>query len=94
MQRSGCSTIGHGITIRYGRMDREDPIGFKAGDADLYRYVGDAPTGGTDPSGDDVFVPRDDNTVKFVTDNLSQMGVHYDSRDAAGGYIQVGPLDE
>ena len=29
----------------------QDPIGFNAGDANLYRYVGNAPTMGTDPSG-------------------------------------------
>lgn len=29
----------------------EDPIGFGGGDANLYRYVGNGATGGTDPSG-------------------------------------------
>jgi hypothetical protein len=34
----------------------QDPIGFAAGDANLYRYVGNGPTNRTDPSGlDDVF---------------------------------------
>lgn len=35
-----------------GRWLQEDPIGFTAGDADLYRYVGDSPTTATDPSGE------------------------------------------
>ena len=30
-----------------------DPTGFSAGDMNLYRYVGDDPTDGTDPTGDD-----------------------------------------
>jgi RHS repeat-associated protein len=34
-----------------GRWLSEDPIGFAAGDANLYRYVGNSPTNGTDPSG-------------------------------------------
>jgi hypothetical protein len=29
----------------------EDPASFRAGDADLYRYVGNSPTNATDPSG-------------------------------------------
>jgi RHS repeat-associated protein len=34
-----------------GRFISEDPIGFNAGDANLYRYVGNSPINGTDPSG-------------------------------------------
>jgi RHS repeat-associated protein len=34
-----------------GRWLSEDPIGFAAGDANLYRYVGNGPVNGTDPSG-------------------------------------------
>ncbi|WP_074307246.1 RHS repeat-associated core domain-containing protein [Singulisphaera sp. GP187] len=34
-----------------GRWTQEDPIGFAAGDANLYRYVGNGPTGKVDPSG-------------------------------------------
>jgi A nuclease of the HNH/ENDO VII superfamily with conserved WHH len=34
-----------------GRWLTEDPIGFSAGDDNLYRYVGNAPTDSTDPSG-------------------------------------------
>jgi RHS repeat-associated protein len=34
-----------------GRFISEDPIGFAAGDANLYRYVGNSPTNGTDPKG-------------------------------------------
>lgn len=34
-----------------GRWMAQDPIGFDAEDADLYRYVGNSPTNATDPSG-------------------------------------------
>ncbi|XZE42761.1 RHS repeat-associated core domain-containing protein [Pirellulaceae bacterium SH467] len=34
-----------------GRWLSQDPIGFAAGDANLYRYVGNGPTNKTDPSG-------------------------------------------
>jgi RHS repeat-associated protein len=34
-----------------GRWISQDPIGFAAGDANLYRYVGNHPTYATDPSG-------------------------------------------
>ncbi|MFO0941919.1 MAG: RHS repeat-associated core domain-containing protein [Pirellulales bacterium] len=34
-----------------GRWLSQDPIGFAAGDANLYRYVGNGVTGATDPSG-------------------------------------------
>jgi RHS repeat-associated protein len=36
---------------RVGRWLSEDPIGFNAGDANLYRYVGNGPVNGVDPSG-------------------------------------------
>jgi len=34
-----------------GQFIGQDPIGFEAGDANLYRYVGNGPTNATDPSG-------------------------------------------
>jgi RHS repeat-associated protein len=36
---------------KLGRWISEDPIGFAAGDANLYRYVGNSPTNATDPDG-------------------------------------------
>ena len=35
----------------HARFDEEDPEGFGAGDANLYRYVGNDPTNMTDPTG-------------------------------------------
>jgi uncharacterized protein RhaS with RHS repeats len=37
-----------------GRWISQDPIGFDAGDANLYRYVGNEATGATDPSGQEL----------------------------------------
>ncbi len=37
-----------------GRFVSQDPIGFLAGDANLYRYVGNGVTGATDPSGQSI----------------------------------------
>jgi RHS repeat-associated protein len=40
-----------------GRWLSEDPIGFNAGDADLYRYCGNGPTDAADPAGNQWFNP-------------------------------------
>ena len=40
-----------------GRWTTQDPLGFAAGDANLYRYVGNRATLATDPSGNIFFVP-------------------------------------
>jgi len=40
-----------------GRWTTQDPMGFAAGDANLYRYVGNRATLATDPSGNLIFVP-------------------------------------
>ena len=39
-----------------GRWVSQDPLGFDAGDSNLYRYVNNKPTGATDPSGLDELV--------------------------------------
>jgi RHS repeat-associated protein len=38
-------------SAQLGRWNRVDPIGFRANDADMYRFVGDNPTNKTDPAG-------------------------------------------
>ncbi len=40
-----------------GRFLSKDPLGYDAGDANLYRYVGNGPTNGTDPSGTVIIFP-------------------------------------
>ena len=45
-------TMPGGWGAGLGRFNSLDPTGFSAGDANLYRYVGDGPTDGTDPTGE------------------------------------------
>ena len=40
-----------------GRCTTQDPLGYAAGDVNLYRYVGNMATMATDPSGNLIFVP-------------------------------------
>jgi hypothetical protein len=39
------------LDANVGRFIGQDPIGFSAGDSNLYRYVGNSPLNGSDPSG-------------------------------------------
>jgi RHS repeat-associated protein len=39
------------LLVTTGRWMQEDPIGFEAGDGDLFRYAGNDPSNATDPSG-------------------------------------------
>jgi RHS repeat-associated protein len=48
---------------KVGRWTSQDPLGFAAGDANLYRYVGNSPTNATDPSG----LRRWDDQLKQLT---------------------------
>ncbi len=49
-----------------GRFVSQDPIGFLAGDANLYRYVGNGVTGATDPSGQSIVGKTGKAMVKKV----------------------------
>src|ERR1019366_7232338 len=54
-----------------GRFKSIDPMGFAAGDSDLYRYVGNGPTNFTDPTGMDRFIYSFiDSWSISVTDSL------------------------
>ena len=58
-QFTGRETDGTGLQFNraryyspeYGRFVSEDPLGFAAGDLNLYAYVGNSPLNGVDPSG-------------------------------------------
>jgi RHS repeat-associated protein len=67
-----------------GRFLREDPLGLSAGDENLFRYVGNAHTLGSDPSGLDVW-SRVWNKVGEAIDELI-----YLPRDVAGYNLQNG----
>ena len=55
-----------------GRMLSQDPSGYTAGDTNLYRYAGNSPTNGTDPSGLELFVyhAEADQVVKWFHDEV------------------------
>lgn len=61
-----------------GRFISEDPIGFEAGDANLYRYVGNSPINDTDPTG--LYVLDSDPCFNPLA-NLPQLS---DSPDSQG----------
>jgi RHS repeat-associated protein len=71
-----------------GRWTTEDPLGFPAGDTNLFRYAANGPTDGTDPSGEVVLV-QDGST--FLQDNLQAAGVSYATVKLPGGrqYIDI-----
>jgi hypothetical protein len=52
-----------------GRFISQDPIGFAAGDANLYRYVGNKPSNATDPTG----LVEDPNLVQTYPFDLSML---------------------
>ena len=59
-----------------GRFISQDPIGFTAGDTNLYRYVGNAPGDATDPSGLDAAINGTGfhSGIKLeIRDNLGQV---------------------
>jgi RHS repeat-associated protein len=56
-----------------GRWMAKDPIGFRAGDANLYRYVGNDVTNATDPSGQYLVVEQ--GAQQSYQDWLSGLGI-------------------
>lgn len=61
---------------KLGRFIQQDPIGFNAGDTNLYRFVGNSPTNATDPSGTTstaAFVSAVSNAVN----SLPRPGPHF-----------------
>jgi RHS repeat-associated protein len=53
-----------------GRFISQDPIGFEAGDANLYRYVGNGPMTKTDPSGFDEIEKINEKLDKLIAKTL------------------------
>jgi RHS repeat-associated protein len=63
-----------------GRFISQDPIAFEAGDANLYRYVGNGPTNATDPSGlepDEIIPKRQPNDEQAVKPVLLPGGPYF-----------------
>jgi RHS repeat-associated protein len=51
-----------------GRWLSQDPLGFDAGDSNLYRYVNNQPTNATDSSGTEAIIQRGRDVAHFVAD--------------------------
>ena len=72
-----------------GRWISKDPIGFEAGDANLYRYVGNGPTNATDPTG---LEQRDDfrRRVMFLVGQGDSTGRIWQHARQSGMFIYGG----
>jgi len=64
-----------------------DPVGFEAGDTNLYRYVGNSPTNDTDPSGHSPKGKAIGWVVKRVGGQLVKVAAIYTERDAAAMFM-------
>src|SRR5206468_6687385 len=49
-----------------GRPLQRDPLGFAAGDSNLYRYVNNEPTNATDPSGDYIYFESQQDGERWI----------------------------
>jgi hypothetical protein len=79
-----------------GRWFTEDPIGFDAGDADLYRYVANDPTNGIDPNGLEIETARTTvRTWSTPKPNLlgNKGGVDFGPDGKFKGEVQVRLID-
>ncbi len=56
-----------------GRWTSKDPIGFAAGDANLYRYVGNDPVMRIDPTGTNDWVPSDLARAEHLFDDITDV---------------------
>jgi hypothetical protein len=67
-----------------GRWLSEDPIGFEAGDANLYRYVGNGPANATDPSG---LVPGQDDSGNGEPEYVESSGGWWSGIPLIGPFV-------
>ena len=77
-----------------GRFISQDPIGFSAGDANLYRYVGNAPGDGTDPSGLARINIGNANDGRISVGYQGSWGLFYGSQELIGNLNPISNLVE
>jgi RHS repeat-associated protein len=77
-----------------GRWNSEDPLDFAAGDANLYRYVGNFATGATDPSGK-YWITKDEQTMLNLHAWLRENGINANGMTAKSGrgVLWIDPAD-
>jgi RHS repeat-associated protein len=73
-----------------GRFISQDPIGFNAGDENLYRYVGNSPTNATDPTGLWGSPVSGGDPVYFMRQWFNRH-FNYGAGYATGGSTHLGP---
>ncbi|REK46751.1 MAG: RHS repeat-associated core domain-containing protein [Planctomycetota bacterium] len=77
-----------------GRWASEDPIGFAAGDANLYRYVGNGPTNAVDPSGLADPQWNEEEVGEFLTEIDDDLGAFWNRpNNAAGTEGRLGKIE-
>lgn len=69
-----------------GRWMSEDPLGFRAGDANLYRYAGNSPANATDPNGLD-YTERENGIFYWVIERDGWSFFNPDVRRVAIGAV-------
>jgi RHS repeat-associated protein len=69
---------------RAGRWMSQDPLGFDAGDSNLYRYVNNNPISGFDPSGM-VLIGNRETSTKDIREWLANSGKGFFSKEAGPG---------
>jgi RHS repeat-associated protein len=70
-----------------GRWTQEDPIGFAAGDSNLYRYVGNSPTNWSDPSGLEIWIVKGIGTGSSGSSGAWHVGVVVYDPETGTGFI-------
>jgi hypothetical protein len=84
------------LDVVTGRWLEEDPEGFDAGDADLYRYVGNNPTNATDPSGNALFALGKQYAEVDLIEWLKEQGITAKAvrlQEQGGDWDQLGDND-
>jgi RHS repeat-associated protein len=74
-----------------GRWTSQDPMGFAAGDSNLYRYVNNDPTDATDPSGFVIRITtKDEKLKKEIFEMLKTLYPDGDLKLQANGDVELG----
>jgi len=80
-----------------GRWLSQDPLGFDAGDSNLYRYVNNEPTGATDPSGK-YLIANDaaaaDYWINYLANNYGGIGATKVLLSNGKFLISINPADK
>ena len=73
-----------------------DPMGFDAGDSNLYRYVNNPPTNATDPSGNEIFTRNGDVAKGLAAEYGKKIGINITASELGDNWwvLIVSPDDK